>query len=73
MPTPVIETKSSDAAERGLRQDMVITHVGRKAVNTAEELSQQVASAAKGSAGGVRLRVVDRHGGARFVFLTPSE
>ena len=63
----------SDAAERGLRQDMVITHVGRKAVNTAEELSQEVAEAAKGAGGGVRLRVVNPQGGARFVFLTPSE
>ena len=61
----------SDAAEQGLAPGMVITRVQGKDVRTAEQFD----AALKGedADSGVRLRVVDRTGGARFVFVTPAK
>ena len=63
--------QGSDAAEQGLRAGMLITRVGNKAVRTAEEFAKLLG--AKGAAGGVRLRVADRTGAVRFVFITPKK
>ncbi|MFW6132351.1 MAG: Do family serine endopeptidase [Planctomycetota bacterium] len=58
----------TDAAEQGLRPGMVITHVDDEAVTSPAAFRR----ALRGTAG-VRLRVRDPRGGARFVFVTPSE
>jgi len=60
----------SDAAEKGLVEGMAITHVGDKAVTSVEEFSKEISG--KEAASGVRLRVTDRQGGGRFVFITPA-
>ena len=61
----------SDAAEQGLTVGMVITRVQGKDVRTAEQFT--VALKGEDADAGVRLRVVDRDGGARFVFVTPAK
>jgi len=61
----------SDAAEQGLTEGMLITHVADKAVSTAAEFDEAVSKDAARS--GVRLRVVDRKGAAVFVFITPEK
>ncbi len=65
-------TAGSAADNQGLREGQIITSVSDKAVTTAEEFQQ--ALAAKEASDGLRLRVTDASGGARFVFLiAPSE
>jgi serine protease Do len=61
----------SDAAEQGLTVGTVITRVQGKDIRTAEQFD----AALKGedADAGVRLRLVDRDGGARFVFVTPAK
>jgi len=59
----------SDAAEQGLIVGTVITRVQGKDVRTAEQFDGALEDADTG----VRLRVVDRDGGARFVFVTPAK
>ena len=62
---------TSDAAEQGLREGMVILQVGGKDVATAEDFDRAVS--AKEAAAGVRLLVTDSTGGRRFVFITPKK
>jgi len=50
---------------------MVITQVGGKDIDTAEQFREAVS--AKEAAEGVRIRVTDPSGAGRFVFLSPSE
>jgi len=67
----ILEVDSgSDAADKGLRPGDVITHVHGKPVKSADELTNALASDKAES--GVRLRVRDRRGGTRFVFITPK-
>ncbi len=61
----------SDAAESGVRPGMVITHVDGERVKTAEEFAEAISG--DKAAAGVRMRVVDRQGNQRFVFITPKE
>jgi len=62
---------TSDAAEQGLRQGMVIARVQDKKVTTAAEFRKAISI--KEAAKGVRLLVLDPRGGQRFVFITPSK
>ncbi|MFP3936817.1 MAG: Do family serine endopeptidase [Phycisphaerae bacterium] len=55
---------ASDAAEQGLREGMVITHVNGERVKSVQDLTEAVAEA-----GGVRLRVLTPEGRRLFVFL----
>jgi len=67
----VIEVdKDSDAAEKGIKPGTVITHIQGKAVKSA---AQFAAALKAGSPKGVRLRVMDPDGNARFVFLAPAK
>jgi len=61
----------SDAAEKSLQAGQLITHVHGKKVTSADEFSRALAS--KGHKAGVRIRVQDRRGGTRFVFIAPRE
>ena len=61
----------SDAAEQGLTVGVVISHVQGKAVTTAEEFHKAISD--KAAAAGVRLRVLDRTGAGRFMFITPAK
>ncbi|MHC4982177.1 MAG: DegQ family serine endoprotease [Planctomycetota bacterium] len=61
----------SDAAERGLTEGMVITHVGERGVSSVEELKKELSR--EGAKSGVRLRVVNRSGGGLFVFVRPRQ
>ena len=58
-----------DAADKGIQPGDVITHVNGKAVDSAEELT--TALAGDKAKDGVRLRIRDRRGATRFVFVTP--
>ncbi|MCE5326518.1 MAG: Do family serine endopeptidase [Planctomycetaceae bacterium] len=60
----------SPADDQGLKEGMVITQVQDKDVDTAEQFEKAVSAPA--AAGGIRVRVSDSSGGARFVFLSPS-
>ena len=60
----------SDAADKGVEPGDVITHVRNEAVATADELTRLLAS--KDAKSGVRLRIRDRRGGTRFVFIAPK-
>ena len=64
-------TPGSSADNEGLKEGMVITQVGDKETDTAEQFQESVS--AKEAAAGVRLRVTDPSGGARFVLLSPSK
>ena len=59
----------SDAAEQGLREGMLVTHVEGKAAETVDQFAQAIA----GAKGGLRLRVVGPGGGARIVFIEPGK
>ncbi|MCY2926842.1 MAG: PDZ domain-containing protein, partial [Planctomycetota bacterium] len=61
----------SSAEEQGLTPGMAITHVGGHAVATAEEFAK--ATSAPEAVKGMRIRVSEPKGGARFVFLTPGQ
>ena len=61
---------ASDAADKGLQPGDVITHVQGTKVTTAEQLTRALAGGDVDS--GVRLRVRDRRGGTRFVFISPG-
>ncbi|MFB3894509.1 MAG: hypothetical protein ACE15C_21110 [Phycisphaerae bacterium] len=50
---------------------MVINQVGDNDIDTAEQF--EAAVSAKEAANGVRVRVTDSSGGARFVFLSPAK
>ena len=60
---------SSSADNQGLKEGMVITQVQDKDVATVKQFKEAVS--AKTAAQGVRLRVMDNTGAARFVFLLP--
>jgi len=60
----------SDAADKGLRPGDVITRVEGKPVETADEIRRILSSDQAKT--GVRLRVKERRGGTRFVFITPK-
>ncbi|MBS3821975.1 MAG: Do family serine endopeptidase [Planctomycetes bacterium] len=60
---------TSDAAEVGLRPGMVITHVDKKAVQSASDLASAIKGA--GDAVGIRLRVATPKGG-RLYFFVPA-
>ncbi len=61
----------SSAAEQGLTAGTLITQIQRKDVATAAQFAE--ALTAKDAAAGVRLRVTDKEGGRRFVFITPKK
>ncbi len=61
----------SSADDQGLREGMVINQVGDNDIDTAEQF--EAAVSAKEAANGVRVRVTDSSGGARFVFLSPAK
>ncbi len=61
----------SDAAEQGIRGGMVITHVDGKRIRNEDDFSRALSD--KDAVGGVRMRVVDREGNQRFVFVMPKE
>jgi len=65
----VAVTPMSPAAQAGLQDGMVITQVGGRDVATAAAFAAAVST--EQAAGGVRLRVIDPTGGARYVFLSP--
>lgn len=68
----IAEVRSgSSAEEQGLAAGMVITHVAGRGVKTAEEFAQAASGAAADA--GMRVRVSEPKGGARFVFLTPGQ
>jgi serine protease Do len=60
--------EASDAAEKGLEEGMVITHVGGKAVTSAGEFAKAI----EDQDDGVRLRVRLPRGGQRFFFIKPE-
>jgi serine protease Do len=64
-------TPGSPADAEGLKQGMVITEVQDQAVLTADQFRSALSK--EETAGGLRLRVTDPSGGARFVFLTPEK
>ncbi|MCY2932405.1 MAG: Do family serine endopeptidase [Planctomycetota bacterium] len=67
----ITEVRSgSNAEEQGLAPGMVITNVAGRAVRTAEDFAK-ASTAAK--AAGMRVRLAEPKGGARFVFLTPGQ
>ncbi len=59
--------EDSDAFDQGLRGGMVITHVQDKPVESAGEFAEAVEGADPGL--GLRLRVINPLGGAKYVFL----
>lgn len=59
----------SDASDQGLEEGMLITHVQDQPVTTADEFTQAIDKAKEGA----RLRVRDRQGRQRIVFITPRE
>ncbi len=59
----------SNAAEEGLAPGMVITNVQDKEIKSVQDFE----AALPKDAAGVRLRVMDRTGGQRFVFVTPMK
>ena len=61
----------SDAAKQGLKPGMVITHVSKTAVATADDYRK--ATTGKEAAEGVRLRVVIPDGSTQFIFVTPMK
>ena len=62
---------SSDAAEQGLQPGMVITEVQGKPVDGPAAFDKAVS--APDAKNGVRLMVMDKSGGKRFVFVTPAK
>jgi serine protease Do len=60
----------SDASEKGVRKGMLITHVGRTRVASAEEFHKAMEGEA--NQGGVRLRLRTPDGGVWMVFLSPK-
>ncbi|NLW86627.1 MAG: Do family serine endopeptidase [Planctomycetes bacterium] len=63
-------TPGSDAADKGIQPGDVITHVNGKVVDSADKLTDALAG--DEAKDGVRLRIRDRQGGTRFVFVTPT-
>jgi len=63
--------EGSDAAEKGLRKGIVITHVNGQAIKTGEEFDKAVG--AKRASPGIRLRVVAPGGGAKIILVEPSK
>ena len=61
----------SGAAEQGLTAGMLITQIQRKDIATAAEFAEALQD--KDAAAGVRLRVTDKDGGRRFVFVTAKK
>jgi len=59
----------SDAADKGLEPGDIITHVQRKKVSTTDDLTRALSG--QDVKKGVRLRIQDRRGGTRYVFITP--
>jgi serine protease Do len=64
-------TPGFPADAQGLKEGMVITQVQGRAVASADQFSSAVF--AKGAASGVRLRVIDRIGGAMFIVISPEK
>jgi serine protease Do len=62
---------SSDAADQGLQAGMVITEVQGKPVDSPAAFDKAVSAPDAGS--GVRLMVIDKSGGRRFMFITPTK
>ncbi len=62
---------SSDAADQALQAGMVITEVQGKPVDSPAAFDKAVAAPEANS--GVRLMVMDKSGGKRFVFITPAK
>jgi len=62
---------SSDAAEQGITEGIVITAVNGKPVTTAEEFAK--AMSGKGAASGARLQILTPSGMERFIFITPTK
>jgi len=61
----------SDAAEQGLREGMVITHVRGRELASAEQFAKMVSGDA--AASGVRIRIMQPDGARRFVFIAPAK
>ncbi len=58
----------SDAYEKGLREGMVVTHVGWNEIGTAGQFADVISS--KDAAKGVTLRVVKSGGRSELIFIT---
>lgn len=63
--------ENSDASDQGLRPGDVITEIQSTRITTAEDLVK--ALSATDAKDGVRLRVEDKAGNARFVFISPRK
>ena len=63
--------ENSAASDQGLRPGDVITEIQSTRITTAEDLAK--ALSAKDAKDGVRLRVEDKAGNARFVFISPRK
>jgi len=63
--------EGSDAAEQGLAEGIVITHVEGRAVKTGEDFDKAIR--AKRPSPGIRLRVISPTGGAKIILLEPSK
>ncbi len=61
----------SSADDHGLKEGMVITQVQDEDTDTAEQYSRAVSSPQ--AAQGVRIRVIDPSGAARYAFLSPAK
>ncbi|MFB3892582.1 MAG: DegQ family serine endoprotease [Phycisphaerae bacterium] len=64
-------TPGSSADNQGLKEGMVIIQAGDHAIATAEDFAKAISD--KSAADGIRLRVKDPTGAARFVFITPEK
>ena len=68
----VVEVKpGSDAAEQGLAEGMVVLEVQGKTVKAPADFTRLVSG--KDARNGVRLLVLDRSGGKRFLFVSPAK
>lgn len=63
--------KGSDAAEKGLREGMIILRIQGRKVATGKDV-ERILSTRK-SASGVRIMFADRKGHRRYVFITPEK
>ena len=62
--------QGSDAAEKGLRQGMVIDQVGAKKVATAQQFAAEAGKLEKGQS--LRLRVTTRDGSRQYMVISPK-
>jgi len=60
----------SDAADKGIQPGDIITHVRGKKIASAGAFTRALAP--ENAQKGVRLRIRDRQGGTRYVFITPE-